>query len=81
MRQILLQREAVPLLRQIKDCFSLIQRERTLVNKNKYGHKHRKQQNLDDGSYRQQQGDGTSAPQAQQELMELWGLTSTTTNG
>ena len=34
-----------------------------------------------DGSYRQQQGDGTSAPQAQQELMELWGLTSTTTNG
>ena len=34
-----------------------------------------------DGSYRQQQGDGTSAPQAQQELMELWGLTSTKTNG
>ena len=39
MRQILLQQEVVRLLLQIKAYFSLIQREQTLVNQNKYGHK------------------------------------------
>jgi len=34
-----------------------------------------------DGRYQQNKADNSAAPQAQQELMELWGLTSAVTNG